>query len=76
MRIAPLAALLAALWPHGAARACLNDFEIALAEQQLRGAYAAPAAPMGESSVTAATVIAGLGAAALVWALVRAARVA
>jgi len=56
------------------ARACLNDFEITMAEQQLRGAYAAPASTAPE--IPYAEVLAGLGAVALVWALIRAARAA
>lgn len=55
------------------AGACLNDFEIALAEQQLRGAYAPPLAPGTTASV--ADIVALAGAVALVAALVRAGRV-
>lgn len=77
MRSAPIAlfaGLLTAL-PEGA-RACLNDFEISVAEQQLRGAYAAPAMPAGDSAVSVAMVLAALGGLALLAALTRALRAA
>lgn len=77
MRSAPTALLagLSAALP-GAARACLNDFEISVAEQQLRGAYAASAMPAGEAPVSMASVLAVLGGLALLAALARAMRAA
>lgn len=57
------------------ARACLNDFEIAMAEQQLRGAYA-PAASAGGGALPLDWIVAGLGGLVLLAALVRAGRAA
>ncbi len=57
-----------------AAWACLNDFEIAMAEQQLRGAYAP--AVSSAAPVPLVEIVAALGAIALLVALIRVARAA
>lgn len=77
MRPTRLAALLLAPAPLLArpARACLNDFEIQVAEQQLRGAYATAAAPVTEAAPWP-LVAAILGGLALAWALWQVGRVA
>lgn len=68
-------ALALALLAPTRALACLNDFDIYTAEQQLSGAYAMAHPPAGPDLPISA-VAAGLGGLALVWAIARLARAA
>lgn len=72
MRRVPAIALL--VTAPARALACLNDFEIAMAEQQLRGAYAPTVSSATPLPLT--EIVAALGAVALLVALIRAARAA